>query len=872
MAEIRRNARDRILLGYENEYERLAFMGSNEGSAEVRSSVRELAGEFRDFFGISETDNTELRKKIQSMLDKIRIDGSRFDFLRAGDWLDNDAAMACAMAKIKRMSLYERNEKSSDGAYHIVFFDVRTNKYDAISSGIENEELPEKPEKPGFFSRVGPRMEVYKAKLFEYNEAVERKNRAEQIAKNNEKYIKKASEEASFIAASDERTGASVKPVSIHELMGEKNGIKGSLRQRLEGAKSYTRRNSTEYDEFLHALDEVSKTWDKVDSPENIKLSLKAYDRLEKACNAYIEGHSSKRHSGMGRDRVDIVKDVLNLQRRERKELESYYNTYSANKEEDLIGKHVEKARRIEINTENSSVERIGAATSTRLHIKNDNEDIIFTPDKEDQTPGLVGIAKRNLEGSGLPDRIKDSVLNCITISDDLTNKISEINEEKDVYKLLKDYNLMTSDSEEEKNKWENFAKSMIGLTNTLRQTNTLDADNISNMLSSLEPPADKAEDYNKLINNINAYIQISAPTSIEGRLTAIKDLGICTNDDLNNPTVKDELADICKGISAEIMSRKVGSKYAGIDNDRLMNLNERSIATSVLAEIIGCPDVVAKTQKAVLTDSGTEREGISMEFVKGVQGDRILADIGQRENMAARGSGSLKKQIADLQVLDILSGQVDRHRNNIMFITDSEGVVTDIKGIDNDMSFGITELCNGGKHSINLGMITHIDATTAQNIMNLDRKFINYKFKDLLSERETDALWNRISVMQKWLEEPHVHKVPTDNWNNMNWHDLAQGQCDIVEDDIGIRYITNVDPKKSNQFFKVALDILPLTKDADGNRIYMNNHVDASSRASLQNIADNAKNFEKNTLESLQRAASPTQPERTAQSGGISR
>lgn len=121
------------------------------------------------------------------------------------------------------------------------------------------------------------------------------------------------------------------------------------------------------------------------------------------------------------------------------------------------------------------------------------------------------------------------------------------------------------------------------------------------------------------------------------------------------------------------------------------------------------------------------------MEYVEGKGGYGMRLDSKAKEAMAQRPNGEFKKKIADLQILDCLCAQTDRHMNNIMFRTDSNGAITDFKGIDNDMSFGITGVNTYGFHSINLSMIIHIDETTANHIKNLDKEVLEYRLKDLL-------------------------------------------------------------------------------------------------------------------------------------------
>ncbi len=360
MAEIKRKNKDRLYAGYDNEYEKLAFGEKIDESENIRSGMRDLATEFREVFGISDTDEMPLSQRIKMILDSIRVDGEDYNFLRPGGWIDDEAAMACAMARIKKMAVYGKNPKSSDGVYHIVYLDPESDKYKALGNDIEDIVIPPKPEPPRRnFILADAR---YERDLAKYEDAVREQKRIDDIRKNNEKYVEMAEKEAESVNMTNEHVGnTAVRNKSIHELMADKNGHKGSLKQRLEDAKSYTRRNSKEYNEFLRSLDSVNKLWEMAGTKENTKAMLQAYERLEKACKVYLDKNSSPRRTDTGEKRIDIVRDVLNLQRREKKELEGYYNTFEASPEERILGDCVEKARYLELNEKEHKLSKIGS-------------------------------------------------------------------------------------------------------------------------------------------------------------------------------------------------------------------------------------------------------------------------------------------------------------------------------------------------------------------------------------------------------------------------------------------------------------------------------------------------------------------------------
>ena len=217
----------------------------------------------------------------------------------------------------------------------------------------------------------------------------------------------------------------------------------------------------------------------------------------------------------------------------------------------------------------------------------------------------------------------------------------------------------------------------------------------------------------------------------------------------------------------------------AQIPMDRRSHLNERNIATSLMADLLGCPEAAARSETAkVTTQDGTVKTGVLMEFVEGLSGGALWDSEGQEKvRTAALRSGGLKRTIADLQVLDCICGQIDRHMNNVIFQTDPQtGAIVSMKGIDNDMSFGLSTVNNFGYHGIRLGMIRTVSESMVQALNSLDKEVIDYRFHHLLTKEERDALWNRVDTMRDWVNSDFVRKVPDDQWENEKWETLAEG------------------------------------------------------------------------------------------------
>lgn len=168
---------------------------------------------------------------------------------------------------------------------------------------------------------------------------------------------------------------------------------------------------------------------------------------------------------------------------------------------------------------------------------------------------------------------------------------------------------------------------------------------------------------------------------------------------------------------------------------------------------------------------------GMFMEYAEGKEGAYLLSRRQNDPRFASPSyleSGTLKRQIADLQILDCACGQIDRHLHNIMFQTDPRtGALTGLKGIDNDLAFGLeTKTKSKCYHSIPLGLIRTVSQETANALESLDKEVIDYHMRDLLDPEERNALWERIDT----LRSDHVKKVPQGAWDQEPWDSLIIG------------------------------------------------------------------------------------------------
>lgn len=125
-------------------------------------------------------------------------------------------------------------------------------------------------------------------------------------------------------------------------------------------------------------------------------------------------------------------------------------------------------------------------------------------------------------------------------------------------------------------------------------------------------------------------------------------------------------------------------------------NISNRNVAMSRISQSLGLSDLLAHSRTATMKTGDKTVSGIIMDKAEGFD---INSDLG-KGNMdlyatkEAWNNTSLKKQLADLQVLDYICSNVDRHIANMFYVPGKnekgEDIIAGITGIDNDFSFSL--------------------------------------------------------------------------------------------------------------------------------------------------------------------------------------
>ena len=176
----------------------------------------------------------------------------------------------------------------------------------------------------------------------------------------------------------------------------------------------------------------------------------------------------------------------------------------------------------------------------------------------------------------------------------------------------------------------------------------------------------------------------------------------------------------------------------------------ERSVATSEFDKALGF-GVIADTNYAVHKDE----LGMVMELAKG----KPAKDTSNFNSAIQTDRGQVQQKLVQLQVLDLLTGQADRHHSNYFIGVDQKQV--SVTGIDSDVCLGPNQINLNGYHKtrgiylptlppvIDSTMKASIDRMTHQDI----ERIMGGKFSDQAIESAKDRL-TTLKIHCRLLEE----------------------------------------------------------------------------------------------------------------------
>ncbi len=229
------------------------------------------------------------------------------------------------------------------------------------------------------------------------------------------------------------------------------------------------------------------------------------------------------------------------------------------------------------------------------------------------------------------------------------------------------------------------------------------------------------------------------------------------------------------KATGKHINQRDFARNVARIPNGA--NVSKRNVAASILARALGIRDLVAESEMVELEIDGKKIKGTLMEKAPG---DDLMKEVDRL--WGTRPVVYSAKVIRDLNILhlfDILCGQIDRKTDNYMSVLQSikyNQVVTSIKAIDNDMSFGtlsydeIVSKSTKGKANYyqQLPAITNkrgnllvdaLDKEFCDKLKNFSPAYVDFLLMGILSREERHYIKLRLQSLQMIIMKTYANK-----------------------------------------------------------------------------------------------------------------
>ncbi len=208
----------------------------------------------------------------------------------------------------------------------------------------------------------------------------------------------------------------------------------------------------------------------------------------------------------------------------------------------------------------------------------------------------------------------------------------------------------------------------------------------------------------------------------------------------------------------------------AGIPEDHNSNLGNRAVASSKLDELFKT-DVLTKTEFGTRSgEDGKEVKGISMDIAGGQSPQRLEGEQTFQRQMDYS-NPEVQRQLATLQLLDAITGQVDRHGGN--FFIEFQGDQVKVKGIDNDLAFGKNKQDISQDQSGDDKYRTfpaYVDKEVASNIRKIKEDQIRAVLQPLLQPSEVEATLVRFRQVLQFLNNMEnmnpSHVISKDKWN----------------------------------------------------------------------------------------------------------
>ena len=201
------------------------------------------------------------------------------------------------------------------------------------------------------------------------------------------------------------------------------------------------------------------------------------------------------------------------------------------------------------------------------------------------------------------------------------------------------------------------------------------------------------------------------------------------------------------------------------LGNDYYTRNDNKNAAMYEVAKLLGCKQLVAKAVPMVVVNGDKVLKGTFMEHAKGSDLSNLKGNdpMWGYDPKTSPFNKNLYRDLADLQMLDYICGNIDRHKGNMIYKmkVDANGDIkmTGVTAIDNDASFPEGDISKEFSREIALPNIfkpqnfRFVNRETAKIVSGLNRGQLEILLRGHnLSKKAIDKAWDRVKDVKKAL------------------------------------------------------------------------------------------------------------------------
>lgn len=272
----------------------------------------------------------------------------------------------------------------------------------------------------------------------------------------------------------------------------------------------------------------------------------------------------------------------------------------------------------------------------------------------------------------------------------------------------------------------------------------------------------------------------------------------------------------------ADSMIKNIGSIPNDMYNYLLLEadlksgrIDTRNVAMSDVGDLMNVPNLLARSRIAQAECDGRIVEGVIMDKADGLLYDDILkggtpmSNVKEDEINTAYNTKEGLKSVADLQILDYVCLNMDRHWGNMAYQFDPDTMqFKGVQGIDNDLSFGsrVPYLEEELSHLGQLDQMQVISAEMWEKIKdpNTEKELENKLRQDGLSDQEIEGARRRLQMVKTAVEDNTLRVVGADEWakGDFTFEKLSEKEKTLFET---VKRVANVAIKAKEKWEKLS-------------------------------------------------------------------